>query len=245
MLQDIAWCDETPVQPMTIVIVHGAWGGKHQWKSVARRLEKITNVETYRAALTGLGERTHLASPKIDLNTHIRDVVNLIELEDLSRVILIGHSYGGMVVSGVANAIPDRISGLLFLDAYLPNDGDNFFSQHPELEKKLTQRANDDGDGWRIPVDWPNPMGDVPHPLLTMTQAIKLDVQKISRIPSQYWLFTDGCPKENDQLLNYFQRAQSRGYMTKHFKWGHNPHRDQVEAFARELKKYLETMVEQ
>ena len=222
----------------TIVFVHGAWGGKHQWKTVATKVAAATKLQVYRASLTGLGERTHLASPSVDLETHIQDVTNLIEREELNEIILIGHSYGGMVISGVADKLHDRISNLLFLDAYLPNDGDNFFSQHPQLQEKLIARSEADGDGWKIPVDWPNPMGDAPHPLKTLTQSIKLDVKKISRIPSHYWLFTDGKPKQQDKLLCYFQRAAKRGYSTKSFNWGHNPHRNHIDEFVLELSSF-------
>src|SRR2546423_6798587 len=97
----------TPTRP-TIVIVHGAWGGAWGFRRVDSLLrEKGYNV--YRPTLTGLGERVHLASPDVDLSTRINDVVNMILFEDLHDVILVGHSYGGMVITGVADRVPDRI----------------------------------------------------------------------------------------------------------------------------------------
>lgn len=225
-----------------VIIVHGAWGGRHQWKLIASKLENSTSAKIYRASLTGLGERSHLASPTVNLETHIQDVIKLIECEELDRVILIGHSYGGMVISGVAESLPGSISNLLFLDAYLPDDGETFFSHHPDFEKKLIKRAKESGDGWKIPVDWPNPMGDVAHPLATLTQAIQLDVKKIQKIPSHYWLFTDGGDKENDKLFCFFSRAKSRNYSTKTFPWGHNPHRNNVIEFTEALKQYIQSV---
>lgn len=229
-------------KPPTIVIVHGAWGGRHQWKNVAEQLRTQSGLDVVRASLTGLGERAHLATPMVDLDTHIQDVKRMITCEDLKPVILIGHSYGGMVVSGVANAMPDRISHLLFLDAYLPNHGENFFSQHPQLRIDWTEKAKQRGDNWLIPVDWPNAMGDVPHPLATMLQPIQLDEGKLNKIPGGYWLFTDGGSEENDKLICYFRRAKERGYSTKAFSWGHNPHRDRVDEFTMELNKFIDAI---
>ena len=99
----------------TVVIVHGAWGGAHQWKAVAAALQEISEARVHRVTLTGQGERVHLASPKNDLSTHIQDVVNVIKFEQLQEVVLIGHSYGGAVISGVANQIPDKLSQLIYL----------------------------------------------------------------------------------------------------------------------------------
>src|SRR3712207_7379490 len=93
----------------TYVLVGGGWLGGWCWQRVARRLREEGH-DVYPATLTGLGERVHLASPEVDLETHISDVVNLIEFEDLHDVVLLGHSYGGLVVTGAADRIPERIS---------------------------------------------------------------------------------------------------------------------------------------
>src|ERR1700704_6398122 len=116
-----------PVRKPTIVIVHGAWGGSWAWRKVDAMLrEKGFNV--YRPQLTGLGERVHLSRPDIGLSTHIDDVVNTILFEDLHDIILVGHSYGGMVITGVADRVPDRIRRLVYLDAFVPNDGESLVS---------------------------------------------------------------------------------------------------------------------
>lgn len=104
------------------VLVHGAFHGGWCWQRVVRRLRPDHDV--YPVTLTGLGERSHLLSPVVDLNTHIDDVVNLILWEDLSEVILCGHSYGGFVVAGVADALAARIRAMVYLDAFVPADGD-------------------------------------------------------------------------------------------------------------------------
>src|ERR687890_1884360 len=105
------------------VLVGGGWLGGWCWQEVARRLREEGN-DVYPVTLTGLGERVHLASPEVDLETHITDLVNLVEFEDLRDVVLLGHSYGGLVVTGAADRIPERVSELVYLDtAPLPNGG--------------------------------------------------------------------------------------------------------------------------
>lgn len=208
-----------------VVIVHGAWGGSHHWKSVAEKLAETHSGTIRRVSLTGLGERVHLASPDVDLQTHIRDVTNVIEFDDLQSVILIGHSYGGVVASGVVDAIPERISKVMYLDAHLLNDGEAYLTNHPNDLARLTQRAQEAGDGYLIPVDWKNNVCDVPHPLATLTQPLRLTNQAREEVPSTYWLFADGKPAEDDERFDYFQRAKSRGWPVSVFSWGHNPHR--------------------
>jgi pimeloyl-ACP methyl ester carboxylesterase len=112
-----------PAKP-TMVIVHGAWGGAWAFKKVEALL-RDKNYNVYRPQLTGLGERVHLARADIGLSTHIDDVVNAILFEDLRDITLVGHSYGGMVITGVADRVPDRIKRLVYLDALVPNDGES------------------------------------------------------------------------------------------------------------------------
>ena len=106
----------------TFVVVHGATAGGWEWKRTGKFLTDDGHT-VYRATLTGLGERMHLNSPDIDLQTHINDVVNLILFEDLHDVVLTGHSYGGMVITGVMDRVPERIRHVVFLDAAVPDDG--------------------------------------------------------------------------------------------------------------------------
>jgi pimeloyl-ACP methyl ester carboxylesterase len=106
----------------TYVLVHGAWGGAHGWRKV-RPLLQAAGHEVFTPSLTGQGERVHLAHPGVNLSTHIQDVTNVMWYEDLSDIILVGHSYGGMVVTGVADKMPERIQHLVLLDAFQPADG--------------------------------------------------------------------------------------------------------------------------
>ena len=104
------------------VLVHGAWIGGWYWRPIAQALRKAGH-EAYAPTLTGLGERIHLMNPGINLDTHIADVVNVIKFEQLSDVVLVGHSYGGMVITGVADQLPDKIRSMVYLDAFVPQNG--------------------------------------------------------------------------------------------------------------------------
>ncbi len=110
----------------TYVLVHGAWGGSYGWTKFATLL-RSDGHEVFTPSLTGQGERNHLGGPDVSLSTHITDVENLIKYEDLTDFVLVGHSYGGMVVTGVADRLYDEITDLVFVDAFLPNDGESCF----------------------------------------------------------------------------------------------------------------------
>ncbi len=106
----------------TIVLVHGAWGGAHGFRYVRGPL-RAAGHEVYTPSLTGIGERAHLASPQVDLTTHVTDVVNTILYEDLRDIVLLGYSYGGMVITGALERIADRVAHLVYLDAFKPENG--------------------------------------------------------------------------------------------------------------------------
>jgi pimeloyl-ACP methyl ester carboxylesterase len=109
--------------PGTFVLVHGAWGGGWVWRRVADRL-RARGHRVFAPTLTGLGDRSHLCSPAVTLTTHILDVVNLVAWEDLDGFVLCGHSYGGAVITGVAERIAQRIALIVYLDAFIPADGE-------------------------------------------------------------------------------------------------------------------------
>jgi pimeloyl-ACP methyl ester carboxylesterase len=114
----------------TFVLVHGAWAGALIWRPIAQALRNAGH-EVYTPTLTGIGERRHLLNREIDLGTHTQDVLGVIEYEDLTDVVLVGHSYGGMVVTGVADAVPEKIASLVYLDAFVPEDGQSLFGMLP------------------------------------------------------------------------------------------------------------------
>ncbi len=106
----------------TIVLVHGAWGGSYGFRYVRGPLREAGH-EVFTPSLTGIGERAHLASPQVNLTTHVTDVVNTILYEDLADIVLLGYSYGGMVVTGALEHVADRVAHLVYLDAFKPADG--------------------------------------------------------------------------------------------------------------------------
>jgi pimeloyl-ACP methyl ester carboxylesterase len=110
----------------TFVLVHGAWSGGWCYAKVAARLRAGGHV-VFTPTLTGQGERAHLLAGSVNLSTHIADVLNVFHYEGLNDVILAGHSYGGMVITGVADRIPEKVAALVYLDAFLPEDGQSLF----------------------------------------------------------------------------------------------------------------------
>jgi len=139
------------------VLVHGGWHGAWCWDKVVPLLQAAGH-SVYAPTLTGLGEQAALLTPEIGLDTHIQDVVNLIETKELQQVILVGHSYSGMVITGVADRVPDRIAHLVYLDAVIPRDGQSLADTAPFVGTMLRRDANNNGDGWRI-----NPPRERPH----------------------------------------------------------------------------------
>lgn len=136
----------------TYVLVGGAWLGGWCWQGVARRL-RDNGHDVYPVTLTGLGERVHLASPEVDLDTHITDVVNLIEYEGLRDVVLLGHSYAGLVVTGAADRVPGRISELVYLDTAPLPDGTTLIETFPgEVREHIEGQVEELGEGWRWPM---------------------------------------------------------------------------------------------
>ena len=129
----------------TFVLVHGAWHGGWCWRRVADRLNAAGHV-VFTPTLTGLGERSHLLSSNIDLKTHITDVVNVIKWEGLTRVVLCGHSYGGMVISGVAEQAADAIRSIVFLDAFVPKNGEAVRDLTGQAVKEAAAAAMQRGD---------------------------------------------------------------------------------------------------
>jgi pimeloyl-ACP methyl ester carboxylesterase len=163
----------------TFVLVHGGWSGAHVFRRV-RPVLLAAGHEVFTPGLTGVGERAHLASPQVNLTTHIRDVVGVVLYEDLDDIVLLGFSYGGFVVSGALRHIGDRVRHLVFLDAFVPNDMDSVLG--------LTGGSDDSvfeiGEQWLVPSpsrDYDDPaeaaFNDArrtPHPVGCFTEPVRL-----------------------------------------------------------------------
>lgn len=173
----------------TFVLVHGAWTGGWGYKKTARSM-RAEGHEVYVVTLTGLGERSHLASPAITLSTHIQDVVNVFEYEDITDAILVGHSYGGMVITGVSGRVAARIRTLVYLDAFLPKDGQALWDIAGDTSIYIQGQRETPGlvslpgqmGGDADPAELKRRKIDL-HPLLTLTEPVHLDgsEQQIAR----------------------------------------------------------------
>ena len=124
----------------TLVLVHGSYFGSFSWRWVVPHL-RAAGHDVHTPSLTGVGERVHLAGPHVDLDTHISDVVNVLYFEDLTGVVLVGWSYGGMIVAGVADRVPERVAQIIYLDADVPRDGDTS-SRPPEVCASASSRRS-------------------------------------------------------------------------------------------------------
>jgi pimeloyl-ACP methyl ester carboxylesterase len=136
----------------TFLVCHGAWSAGWAWKKM-HPLMQARGHRLITPSYTGLGERVHLANPSINLETHIQDVLNVIKYEDLRDFVLLGHSYGGMVATGVADRARDRVTQLIYLDAFVPRDGQSLLDLNEPAQARMRELART-GDGWRVP---PNP----------------------------------------------------------------------------------------
>jgi pimeloyl-ACP methyl ester carboxylesterase len=169
----------------TFLICHGAWSAGWAWRKV-RPLLRAAGHEVFTPTYTGLGERAHQSSRAVTLDTHIADVLGVIEYEDLGDIVLVGHSYGGMVATGVADRVPERIAQLVYVDAFVPDHGQSLHDLVPERHRALQlEGAAARGDGWLVPPN-PSPPDTAPEdlawiaprrrgqPIGTLTQRITL-----------------------------------------------------------------------
>lgn len=183
----------------TFVLVHGAFLGGWAWRHV-RRLLAEAGHEVWTPTLTGAGERAHLLSPKINLSTHIDDVANVILYEELRGVILVGHSYAGMVITGVADRIPERIAHLVYLEAAAPTSGQNATGAFADgTAAVLSGMSEGNKESWLLPplpldavgitrpedVAWASDKR-VPHPLLALQQPLHLQRTAPPPFPRTY-----------------------------------------------------------
>ena len=223
----------------TLVIAHGAWSAGWAWKKMRPRLRERGH-EVWTPTYTGLGERAHLASRDVTLDTHIQDVCALLVMEDLQDVILVGHSYGGMVATGVADREPARIARLVYLDAFVPRDGQSVLDLQPPAIRERMVSGVLDGDGWRLPPNPPPPdtsaddlawmtprrMG---QPAKTGEQPIRL-TGAVERVPRTYIYCTQ--PRPGDVFRQFAERAQADGWPYFEIDASHNPHITAPDALA-------------
>ncbi|RUA26095.1 MAG: alpha/beta hydrolase [Actinobacteria bacterium] len=190
----------------TLVLVHGAWGGGWVWRRVLTPLREA-GFEVHTVTLTGDGDRAHLRRPDIDLHTHIADVVGLVEMEELEKVVLVGHSYGGMVITGAAVELqqrhPGTLAGLVYVDAMFPRPGEGWGVSHsPEIaaariaaaaQHGIALPAPDAEEGFALSAEdakWLN-RRHVPHPFGMYRQAYDYDAALLESVPRLFVDCTD------------------------------------------------------
>jgi pimeloyl-ACP methyl ester carboxylesterase len=186
------------------VLAHGSWWGGWSWGRVAARLRRAGHV-VHTPSYTGMGNRAHLLGPAITIETFVEDLIGVIESEELSEVVLVGHSFGGVPISGVADRIPERIAKLIYLDAVVLERGTHAFSMYPPEEAQARIKAAKSAtDGLAVPVPAP-PLPDVwglgepgdpdyewvlrrmsPHPLRSYTAALTLRNSVGNDLPRVY-----------------------------------------------------------
>ena len=183
----------------TFVLVHGSCHGGGCWKKVTPILSK-NGYNAYTPTLTGLGDRIHLVTRDVGLYTHILDIIQVFKYEDLDEVILVGHSYGGLVIGGVAEKIPQKIRRLVYLDAYIPQDNRSAFDLEPGLETIYKERTlSGQGKEWLVASYEPEEFGvtnrdDVkwmstrlsPMPWHTHDQPIRITNPLAKGLPKSY-----------------------------------------------------------
>lgn len=195
---------------------------------------------------TGLGERSHLTGLSNDLEIHIQDVLGVLEYEDLRDVVLIGHSYGGMVATGVADRARDRIKHLVYLDAFVPKDGQSQADLLPvERRGRMREDAEARGDGWRVP---PNPIPPDTSPIDEAWIAARRQPQSIAcfemqlrfrngelTVPRTYIYCTRSAP--GDVFRQFAERTQREGWGYYEIDASHSPHVTAPEALAHILRE--------
>ena len=236
---------------MTYVLVHGAWHGSWCWKRVRAALQSAGH-NVFTPTLTGLGERSHLNSAAVDLSTHIPDIVNLIKWEELSDVVLCGHSYAGAVIAGVADQIADRIRAMIFLDAFVLENGESFMDIVPsEVAQVLRDQAKATGEGWKVnpiparilgvreprDVAWVDAQC-TPQAIATFEARIKL-TGSLVHIQDITYMFPTEC---HSNLLVSHERAKAKGWKIRTVdNSGHEIMIDHPKELAKFLLEYAST----
>ncbi len=235
----------------TFVLVHGAWHGGWCWRRVALAL-RAAGEEVFTPTLTGLGERSHLLTPEVGLDTHIRDVAAVLHYEDLREVVLVGHSYAGAVITGVAEVAKDRLSTLIYVEGFIPDDGQCVFDQFPvPFRDRFRGLAEQSGDGWRIPAtpalldvwgitdpadrQWVGSyISD--FPLRCFEQPLHVPTLAAADLPRAYVACT-GYETANTVTAPIAERARRSGWHYDELATGHDPMVTESDRFVEILLK--------
>ena len=228
-----------------VVVAHGAWSSGWAWRKM-RPLMRAAGHELFTPSYTGLGERQHLASPTVNLSLHIEDVVNAIEFEDLRDVVVVGHSFGGLVATGAADRARDRVARVVYVDAFVPEDGQSMMDLLSQQAREATRALCVAGDGWRVP---PRPMPrDTPeddlawamprraaHPIAAFEEPLRLSGAPLPPRAYIYCQRIDG----DDRFGSFAARARREGWPYAEIDASHNPHITAPQELCALLEKLL------
>lgn len=209
----------------TYVLVHGAWGGSWCWQRIRPALQNLGHT-VHAPTLTGIGDRSHLLDRGNTLETHVADILNLIRWEDLHDVVLVGHSYGGMIATVVADRVPDRIRSLVYLDAFVPRDGECLADYAPVAPESVV-------DGWKIapipaavfavnPADceWVDRQRTL-QSVACFTEPARLQ-GNLSRIGRVHYVYAAGWGGGASPFKVFYERAVAQGWPTTVMDCGHD-----------------------
>ncbi len=219
----------------TFLLVHGAWLGGWFWGRVRNELHDAKQ-NVLAPTLTGLGERAHLATPEVGLETHIRDISAVIEYEAIHKIVLVGHGYGGMIISALAARHPGKFTHAVFVDAVVPEEGESFFDViGADAAEKLRQAAKQRGEGWRVPFDTPFPDWGItsevdlrytnyrmtPHPLKTFSDKLEPGQEAAPTAPRVPHIFIRCTKPALSRIETSAQRARAAGWRYHEIQAGH------------------------
>lgn len=214
----------------TFVLVHGTGAGGWCWQPVARRL-RAAGFDVYAPSLTGVGDRRHLRDCNVDLATHITDVANLLFYEDISDAVLVGHSYAGMVITGVTSVAPERLEFLVYLDAYVPDEGESEADLWtPEIRAAMEADGGASVGMRALPPPAQMGIDDpvladwylarvTPHPFATFTQPVPAGTARSEAIPRAYISCTAG--PLTSLFGRFAEKARRSGWEVRTIATGH------------------------
>jgi pimeloyl-ACP methyl ester carboxylesterase len=205
-----------------IVMVAAGWHGGWALTPVAREL-RARGHQVFTPTLTGLGERSHLSHAAINLDTHIEDIVNVVKLEQLSDVVLCGHSYAGMVITGVADRLPEHIASLVYIDAFVPQDGESWWDLAGDRYRQIAINGSK-ADGLAV-----TPPGHLdprcrPQPMGSFLQAIRL-TGRWQSVQEKLFIYASGWP-ETPFASTYERLLADSAWTVKSLPTRHNIVRD-------------------
>lgn len=217
----------------TFVVVHGGFGGGWEWTPVARNL-RARGHEVFTPTLTGMGERAHLAAPDVGLRAHVEDIVAVLEMEDLSDVVLCAHSYGGMPVTGGADRVPERIGLVIYVDALVPRDGQSALDLLPEWFGSAAHATADARGRVPMPAVLEPPQGWIdedartrylrrlrPQPLGSFSEPVRLS-GAVDRLSTAFVRCTRAAPP-GDPVAAMAVRARAQGWAYRELAAPHDP----------------------